>query len=153
MEEKVGSWQVSFMQEEFSPHTWLPNIPGVASAQCARIRNKIWINQNKPELISTKRKLRAKTTYALSHDWSWLGNEIDYWSAPVGGESSASRPGRFTPREIAPVPIGEEAEWALEPVWKTWRRENSCSYRDSNFDPSVIQPVASLYTDWAIHDR
>jgi hypothetical protein len=31
-----------------------------------------------------------------------------------------------------------------------WRRENYCAYRDSNSDPSVVQPVASGYTDCAI---
>jgi hypothetical protein len=30
------------------------------------------------------------------------------------------------------------------------RWENSCSYRDSNSNPSVVQPVASRYTDYAI---
>jgi hypothetical protein len=35
-------------------------------------------------------------------------------------------------------------------LWTTWRRENSRSYRDSNSDPSVVQPVASRYTDCAI---
>jgi hypothetical protein len=28
-----------------------------------------------------------------------------------------------------------------------WRSENSCSYLDSNYDPSVVQPIASRYTD------
>jgi hypothetical protein len=37
-----------------------------------------------------------------------------------------------------------------EPVWTTWRRENSWPYRYSNSDPSVVQPVASRYTDYAI---
>jgi hypothetical protein len=32
----------------------------------------------------------------------------------------------------------------------TWRRENSSPYRDSNSDPSVVQPVTSRYTDYAI---
>jgi hypothetical protein len=43
-------------------------------------------------------------------------------SALVGGEWSASRPGRFTPRERAspPVAIGYKAGWAPEPAW--WRR-------------------------------
>jgi hypothetical protein len=31
-----------------------------------------------------------------------------------------------------------------------WRRENSWPHWDSNSDPSVVQPVASRYTDWAI---
>jgi hypothetical protein len=32
----------------------------------------------------------------------------------------------------------------------TWRRENSWRYRDSYSDPSVVQPVASRYIDYAI---
>jgi hypothetical protein len=38
----------------------------------------------------------------------------------------------------------------LDGPWTTWRRENSWPYRDSNPDPSVVQPVASRCTDWAI---
>jgi hypothetical protein len=43
----------------------------------------------------------------------------------VGGEWLASRPGNFTSGERTPVPIGEEAKWTPDLVWKTWRRENS----------------------------
>jgi hypothetical protein len=56
----------------------------------------------------------------------------------------------YPPGKEQPVPIGYEAGWAPEPVWTTGRRENSWPYRDSNSDPSVVQPVASLYTDCAI---
>jgi hypothetical protein len=45
-------------------------------------------------------------------------------SAQVGGEWSASRPGRFTPGKEPPVLIGQEAGWAPGPVWMTWRGEN-----------------------------
>jgi hypothetical protein len=56
----------------------------------------------------------------------------------------------LSPGKELPVPIGQKAGWAPEPVWTTWRRENSWHYWDSNSDPSVVQPVASRYTDWAI---
>jgi hypothetical protein len=48
------------------------------------------------------------------------------------------------------APIEYEAGWAPEPVWRTWRRENSWPYRDSNSESSFIQPVTSSYTDCAI---
>jgi hypothetical protein len=35
--------------------------------------------------------------------------------------------------------------WTPESVWMS-RRDDSLRYWDSNFDPSVIQPVASHYT-------
>jgi hypothetical protein len=65
--------------------------------------------------------------------------------ALVEGELSASRPDHFT----HPVPSGQEASSAPEPVWLAWKGENSCPYRDSNSNPSAIQPVASRYTDYA----
>jgi hypothetical protein len=46
-----------------------------------------------------------------------------------------------------PVHVGKEAGWIPEPVSTKWINENSYPYRDSNFDPSVVQPVASRYTD------
>jgi hypothetical protein len=58
-------------------------------------------------------------------------------SALGGGEWSASCPGRFAPTR-------------KELVWMTWRRENSLPYWDLNSDPSVVQPVASRYTNYAI---
>jgi hypothetical protein len=38
-------------------------------------------------------------------------------SALVGGELSASRPGRFTSGKELPVPIVYEVGWTPEPVW------------------------------------
>jgi hypothetical protein len=69
--------------------------------------------------------------------------------ALVGGEWSASHPGCITPGERAPGThwIGG---WVPEPVWTTWRRENCWPYRDSNSYPSVVKPVASRYTDYAV---
>jgi hypothetical protein len=60
----------------------------------------------------------------------------------------------FLPRPLYPqgnIPgTNRIGGWVDHMVWTTWRRGNSWPYRDSNFDPSVVQPVASLYTDWAI---
>jgi len=44
-----------------------------------------------------------------------------------GDEWSASHPGCFNPREKVPVPTGEEAGWATEPVSMQWQRENTQS--------------------------
>jgi hypothetical protein len=60
----------------------------------------------------------------------------------------ASRPYRFTPQGKDPlVPIGQESGWALEPVWKLWRRENPCTEGNQT---RTVQPVARRYTDWAL---
>jgi hypothetical protein len=58
-------------------------------------------------------------------------------SALDGGEWSASRPGRALPlRKEPPVPTGQEAGWALEPVWTQRLEEN----------PVVLQ---SHLIDWS----
>jgi hypothetical protein len=71
-------------------------------------------------------------------------------SALVGGKWSALRPAALPPGKELPVPIRYEAVWAPEAIWTTWRRENSCPYRDSNSDPLAVQLIASRYTDCAI---
>jgi hypothetical protein len=56
----------------------------------------------------------------------------------------------FTPLSLyPPVSIGEEVGWTPESAWTIWRSENSWPCRDSNSDPSVVQPLASHYTDYA----
>jgi hypothetical protein len=71
-------------------------------------------------------------------------------SALAGGEWSASRPGRFTSGTRA---LG--AQWLR--VWVgprtglddvEWRK--MLPYRDSNFDPSAFQPVATRGTECAV---
>jgi hypothetical protein len=49
-------------------------------------------------------------------------------------------------RERIPVPIGQEAGWAPEPVW-TQRLEEKSSASVGDRTP-VIQSVVSNYTDW-----
>jgi hypothetical protein len=69
-------------------------------------------------------------------------------SALDGGEWSASRPGRFTPRERAPgthwigVWVGPRA--VLDPVVK---RKIPSPCRESNPKTPIVQPVAHRYTD------
>jgi hypothetical protein len=78
------------------------------------------------------RKQHGCTSFILHQRGSW-------------SDWSVSHPGRFTP-----IPFGLETVWTSVPVWTTWRRENSCPHRDSNSDPSIVQSVASRYTDCAI---
>jgi hypothetical protein len=69
-------------------------------------------------------------------------------SALAGGEWSASRPGCFTSGERAPGThwIGGwvDPRAGLDDV-----KRKFLTQRDSNSDPSVVQPVASRYTDYA----
>jgi hypothetical protein len=67
-----------------------------------------------------------------------------------GGEWSSSRPGRaLPPGKGHPVPTGQEAGWAPEPVWTQRSEEkSSCLCLESNLDRSVIQSVLRHYTDW-----
>jgi hypothetical protein len=71
-------------------------------------------------------------------------------SALDWGEWSASRPGRFTPRERAPVThwiggwMGPRA--VLDAVMK---RKIPSPRRESNPRTPIVQPVAQRYTDWA----
>jgi hypothetical protein len=63
---------------------------------------------------------------------------------------------RFTPWPLYPrgksprYPLDRRLGWSPEPVWTKWRIEHFWPYRDSNSDPSVVQPVASRYTDCTI---
>jgi hypothetical protein len=72
-------------------------------------------------------------------------------SALDGGEWSASRPGRFTPRGITARThwvwgwVGPRA--GMDMVSKT---EIPSPRRESKPDHPIVQPVANRYTDWAI---
>jgi hypothetical protein len=77
---------------------------------------------------------------------------VDVWihifltSVLAGGEWSASRPARFTPRTHW---IGGwvDPRVGLDDLKK---RKFLPPQRDSNSDPFVVQPIASRYTDYAI---
>jgi hypothetical protein len=64
----------------------------------------------------------------------------------VSGQFHA--PAALTPEKGPPVPIGYEAGWAPHP--SSSERRGIERILDSNTDPSVVQPVASCYTDYAI---
>jgi hypothetical protein len=71
-------------------------------------------------------------------------------STLFGGERSASRPGRLTPRERDPRTHWIGSWMTLERSGQRQRGENFCHYRDSKADPLAVQPVASRYTYCAI---
>jgi hypothetical protein len=71
-------------------------------------------------------------------------------SVLVGGEWSASRPGRLTPAERAP-----DTHWIGGWVGPRtdqddMEKRKPCLHGDSNTDPSAVQPVASCYSDCGI---
>jgi hypothetical protein len=75
--------------------------------------------------------------------------QVFYASATVGGEWSSSHHGCFTPGERAPNTNCIEG-W-VEPRVRLDHIENknSLPYKNSNWDLSVFQPVASRFTDHA----
>jgi hypothetical protein len=70
-------------------------------------------------------------------------------SALDGGEWSVSRPCRALPPENGgPVPIGQEAGWAPEPVWTQMLQEkSSLPAPGSNPDLPVVQSISRHYID------
>jgi hypothetical protein len=66
--------------------------------------------------------LKSKSSPATRHGGTWVERIYRsysfFTSALDGGEWSALRPGRaLAPWKGHPVPTGQEAEWAQEPVW------------------------------------
>jgi hypothetical protein len=71
-------------------------------------------------------------------------------SALVGGEWSASRPGRFTPEERAPS-THQIGGWVGPRAGLEYMESKKfLVLPDSNSDPSVVQPVANRYTNYTI---
>jgi hypothetical protein len=69
-------------------------------------------------------------------------------SAVVGGEWSASCPGRFTPEQKTPrYPLARVGPRAgLDGV----KKRKFLTLAGLELQPSVFQPVPSRYTDWAV---
>jgi hypothetical protein len=93
---------------------------------------------------------RAPRPEGVLGEWRYSSTH-SLTSALDGGEWSASRPGRLTPRERAPVThwiggwVGPRS--VLDVVVK---RKIPSPRRQSNPRTPIVQPVAQRYTDWAI---
>jgi hypothetical protein len=101
------------------------------------VKLSLWFN-GAPRHEDVLREWRYSFTYPLA-------------SALDGSEWSASRPGRFTPRERAPGThwiggwVGPRA--VLDAAVK---RKVPSSRRESNPRTPIVQPGTQSYTDWAI---
>jgi hypothetical protein len=79
------------------------------------------------------------TSYGL--DDRGVGVRVPLWSrifltsALVGGEWSATRPCRFTSRGKSPRYPLDRRLGVPEPVWSTWRKENSRPFRYLKSNP------------------
>jgi hypothetical protein len=98
--------------------------------------------ENKSQICPTTRHEGAwgERRYS-SYSFSTSALDADEWSASCTGRALA-------PGKGPPVPTGQEAGWAPEPVWTQRLEEKSFRlYRGSNLDCPVAQPVARHYTD------
>jgi hypothetical protein len=76
----------------------------------------------------------------------WMYRSTSFWPQHQLELSGQLHTPAALPLEKEPlVTTGQETGWAPEPIWMTWRRENSLPYQDLKSDPSVIQPIASWY--------
>jgi hypothetical protein len=101
------------------------------------------------EVIKVKLSLCLTKYHAMKTYWEWrYSSTHSLTSALDGGEWSASRPGRFTLMERAPIThwiggwVGSRA--ILDAVVK---RKIPSPRRESNPRTRIIQPVAQRYTD------
>jgi hypothetical protein len=112
-----------------------------------------------PQIVNVM--VKVKVNLSLCFNWAPRHEGVlEEWryssthtltSAVDGGDWSASRPGRFTPRERAPI-IHWIGGWvglraALGAVVK---RKIPSARWESNPRTPIVQPVAQRYTDWAI---
>jgi hypothetical protein len=66
----------------------------------------------------------------------------------VSGQLHA--PAALHSEKETPVPIGQEAGWAPEPVWTVSKRKIPSPRRESNPGDPIVQPIASRYADWTL---
>jgi hypothetical protein len=112
------------------------------------------------KFIAFKYKVKLSLCFNWApHHWDvlaeWRYSSIHSLTSALdgGGEWSASRTGRFTPREWAPGSqwiggwVGPRA--VLDAVVK---RKIPSPHRESEPRTLIVHPVAQRYTDWAITD-
>jgi hypothetical protein len=105
--------------------------------------------------VKVKVKLCLCFNWALCHEGvlgEWMYSSTRSLTLALdGGEWSASRPSRFSPRERAPSThlIGGWVgpRFVMDAVV---RRKIPSPCQDSNPRTLIIQPIAECYTDWAI---
>jgi hypothetical protein len=90
--------------------------------------------------------------HAIKKYWEWRYSTTHYlMSALYGGEWSASRPGRFTPRERAPGThwiggwVGSRAV-----LYAVLNRKIPSPRRESNLKTPIVQSIAQRDTDLVI---
>jgi hypothetical protein len=105
-------------------------------------------------IISKWEKLSLCFNWAQRHEGvlgEWRYNSThSLISALDGGEWSASRPGRSTPRERAPGTYWIGGWVYLRAVLEAVVKRIPSSLRESNPRTPIVQPVAQHYTNWAI---
>jgi hypothetical protein len=122
-----GVFRVMFSISFFLVSPWAP-LKYLSRGRCRQeeyLLTNLWLSY-----------LRLLTCYRPSIFW------LEEYYILCGFSTQATA---LPPEKEPPVPIG----WTSESVWTIWRRENSWPYRDSNSDSSVVQLVASRYTDYA----
>ena len=75
-------------------------------------------------------------------EWVEIQLYFSMTTALEGVEWSAARPDRTLPPGKNPYPLYRRLG---EPQGRSWQAENLAS---PGFDPRIVQPVVSLYTDW-----
>jgi hypothetical protein len=101
---------------------------------------------------SQVKKVKQSHSTPMEAQGEWRYSFYSFTTSALDeGERSASRPSRALPSgKGPPVPTGQEAGWAPEPVWtRRLEEKSSCLCRGSNLDRQVVQPVARHYTDSA----
>jgi hypothetical protein len=96
-------------------------------------------NWNLLSLCLIKRRMRE-----------WLHRCRFSWLDTSSGWVASFKSHSLCHRDEHPLPFGYdlgEVGWVTKPIWTTRRNEHFWRYRDSNADPSIVQPVPSVYTD------